>query len=104
MSGPYTRQMTANNNQCQLYSLAQGMIVQDTKLPPSEADFQAWLDILFNKPSSRALTVWSARKLRRAVIMRRNGCQWAEVRDALGMKNASCVANFMRRLPEELRP
>jgi len=96
--------ISGGNTHYQMYSRAGSLRVRDTKPLPTEADYQAWMDAHFNKPNSLKHVKWTARKLRLAVVMRRNGCPHAELRDALGMKSASAISSFLSNLPEELRP
>ena len=78
-----------------------------TATPPAE-EYEAWL----NRPSNRARrgTIHdpnagiSGAKLRRVVIMRKQGETWASCARAIGVCNGANIKHYCEFMPEHLRP
>jgi hypothetical protein len=69
--------------------------------PPPIVEYDAWLDLQLAKTRGKQ-TKWTGAKLRRAVIMRRNGCSPPEIGVAVGYSSRE-VSNWLAKLPEGLR-
>ena len=78
-----------------------------TATPPAE-EYEAWL----NRPSNRARrgTIHdpnagiSGAKLRRVVIMRKQGETWAGCARAIGLRSGANIKYYCEFMPEHLRP
>ena len=78
-----------------------------TATPPAE-EYEAWL----NRPSNRARrgsmhdpnAGISGTKLRRVVIMRKQGESWADCARAIGLRNGANIKYYCEFMPEHLQP
>lgn len=78
-----------------------------TATPPAE-EYETWL----NRPSNRARrgsmhdpnAGISGTKLRRVVIMRKQGESWADCARAIGLRNGANIKYYCEFMPEHLRP
>jgi hypothetical protein len=78
-----------------------------TATPPAE-EYEAWL----NRPSNRARrgsihdpnAGISGAKLRRVVIMRKQGETWAGCARAIGLRSGANIKYYCEFMPEHLRP
>jgi uncharacterized protein (DUF4415 family) len=75
---------------------------------PSAEEYQAWLD----RPTNRSRPKYhnhpykqvTGVKLRRAVIMRRQGENWKDCANAVGLSRGSSIKHYFEFMPEHLRP
>ena len=75
---------------------------------PSAEEYEAWL----NRPSNRARrgsihdpdAGISGAKLRRVVVMRKQGETWADCARAIVSRNSGHIKNYCEFMPEHLRP
>lgn len=80
----------------------------NAKPPPSE-EYQAWLDRPTNRVRCRPTYVGSSKemtgaKLRRVVIMRKQGESWADCARAIGYASRAALTAYFDMMPEHLRP
>lgn len=74
-----------------------GLVAMHSKAPPPVAEYDAWLAALPNRRGGRI----TGAKLRRAVIMRRQGASLEECGLAIGFRVPG-IHKWLRRLPPEL--
>jgi hypothetical protein len=82
-----------------LYHLAQ-FLPCHSKAPPPVGEYDEWL--VANAPSRQGHSPITGAKLRRAVILRRNGENMLETARLIGMKNGQSLARWLAKLPPEL--
>ena len=78
-----------------------------TATPPAE-EYEAWL----NRPSNRARRGTmhdpdagiSGTKLRRVVVMRKQGENWAACARAIGLSSGATIKYYCEFMPEHLQP
>jgi hypothetical protein len=85
-----------------LYHMATFLHCQ-SKAPPPITAYEAWLSQYHaeHNPSGRGVKNVTGSKLRRAVVMRRNGCGLSEVGSVIGM-GSSALKRWLDMLPPEL--
>jgi hypothetical protein len=79
-----------------------GLLRMHSAAPPPPAEYDAWLQAQATEKTKYGHTVVSGAKLRRAVVMRRNGCALAEIGRSLGVSGKTACL-WLGSLPEELR-
>lgn len=90
-----------NDNQKELATRAVFLALQQ-HAPPAAEQYQAWLDTQHSaERPSQGSKKWDGRKLRRAVVMKRNGCTLAEIGSSIGICT-SYVGTTLNALPEGL--
>lgn len=67
--------------------------------PPPIEEYEAWFASL--KLTTQSLRIIDAKKLRRMVTMKRNGCSNSEIAYSMGV-GAQTINTWLKRLPEGL--
>ncbi len=77
-----------------------GLRMSNGTLPPA-AEYDEWL-AQNRDPLGRGGKVMTGEKLRRMMVMKRNGCSLSEIRDAVAC-GASTLYYWRNRLPESMK-